>query len=231
MQARGDATNNKASGGRGALYGMGLIIVAIQLLILLQLSKHTTIVDLSNGGTPTRNSLLSSSISKQQQPLERIKPIIKKDDGRIPDGSFNGIPIYYNSTQSMDSTISCVGENYQDDAWMYRSCHFTHLCFDVEKKDYVLFQSRQEEEWISHLQHYTDMGTLSVMNNMTVSLGGLNPKWTTQAFHKLEWFPDILSASELKGYYELPSHYTWVPFHSFAGTFLFLTRGNVSLNL
>jgi hypothetical protein len=62
------------------------------------------------------------------------------------------------------------------------------------------------------------MNTPSIMNSMTVSLGGLNPKWMAKAFHKLEWFPEILPASQLtEGYYELPAYYTWVPFHSFAG--------------
>lgn len=213
QQARGDATTNKTSG-RGALYGMGIVIVAIQLLILVQLSRHTTIVDLSGGGTPTSSSALLSSSSLRNNKL--AQPKRKKDkDSRIPDGSFNDIPMYY-STKEMDSTVSCVGENYQENAWMYRSCHFTHLCLDTNKKDFVLFQSKEEQEWLSHLQKNTDMGTLSIMNNMTLSLGGLNPKWMARAFPKLKWFPDILPASKLEGYYELPSHYTWVPFHSFA---------------
>jgi hypothetical protein len=53
--------------------------------------------------------------------------------------------------------------------------------------------------------------------NVTVALGGLNPKWTEKAWPKLEWFPKVIPGKLTEGYYELPQHITWVPFHSFAG--------------
>jgi len=205
------------------LTGLGFVIVAIQLLILYQLSRHTTVVDVSSD---LKAAPLLDSVQQKQQshfmkngihekhPIRESRPA----ETRKPDGTFNGIHVYYTKDATEDSTVSCVGENYQDNAYMYRSCHFTHFCFDTESKDYVLFQSPQEEEWTRLAGSDSFIGTSTTMANMTVALGGLNPKWTQQVFRKLEWFPTVLSASALsEGYYELPSHYVWVPFHSFAG--------------
>ena len=198
--------------------GLGFVIVAIQLLILFRLYRHATVVDLSDLAAPMRDAVKQQQQMSMKNEIKRQKRIITRPtDTRKPDGSFNGIDVYY-TPEPMDSTVSCVGENYQDNAWMYRSCHFTHFCFDMEEKDYVLFQSPQEREWAKHLRNDLNIGTSSTMHNMTVALGGLNPKWMQQAFQKLEWFPKVVP-SELnnEGYYELPASYVWVPFHSFAG--------------
>jgi hypothetical protein len=199
--------------------------VAIQLLILFQLSRHTTVVDVSAGAVhhlrqPRESTFKSNTTRGKTQQQQVAKRRQSQHDKRTPDGTFNGLPIYFTTDGSIDSTASCVGENYQDNAYMYRSCFFTHFCFDTVKKDYVLFQSPQEQEWQQYVSKDVDIGTSITMSNITVALGGLNPKWMERAFRKLEWFPEvILDSSALKeeGYYQLPSDFVWVPFHSFAG--------------
>lgn len=145
----------------------------------------------------------------------RASQKVKVDNNRIPDGTFNGINIYYKE-EPTDSTVSCVGENYQTDAWIFRSCQFRHLCFDITEQEYVLFQSPEERQWMQHSRNDTLIGTSSNMN-VTVALGGLNPKWTKKAWPKLEWFPKVVPDILTGGYYELSPHISWVPFHSFAG--------------
>jgi hypothetical protein len=107
---------------------------------------------------------------------------------RIPDENFNGIRIYYTKNPATDSSVSCLGENYQEDAWMYRSCQFRHFCFGIEAKEYVVVRSPKEREWLEFVKRDPLIGTSSTMNNITVSLGGLNPKWQRKNFGRLEWF-------------------------------------------
>jgi Glycosyltransferase 61 len=132
------------------------------------------------------------------------------------DGMFNDLPLYY-KTKPIYSTYSCVGENFRNDAWLFRSCHFRNLCFDVSNRSFVLFQSKQDQI-LNNLQlinksitHLSSIGTLSV------SLGGINPKWGRGTRSQLEWFPRLQFTSPPDGYYELPPNTVWVPFHSFAG--------------
>lgn len=224
-------TSGGGGGARGVLFLLGFVIVLLQLLILFQMSQHTTVIDV-RASSLNEQSRMSMSITSNE--LKQKKPkIISSDAHQAPqtridaasstkaDGTFSGVPIYYHtvSDDNIHSTVSCVGENYQPNAYMYRSCHFTHFCFDTEKKDFVLFQSPQEQEWSRHALRNVDIGTSSTMTNMTVALGGLNPKWKEQTFTRLEWFPEILPSSALvkEGYYQLPENLVWVPFHSFAG--------------
>jgi hypothetical protein len=200
--------------GRAALTCLGILIVSIQLMILLQMYKHTTIVNIRDMTFP----ILKTREPQKTSAENRIPPAAEhraSQNNRIPDGTFNGINIYYKE-EPTDSTVSCVGENYQTDAWIFRSCQFRHLCFDITEQEYVLFQSPEERQWMQHSRNDTLIGTSSNMN-VTVALGGLNPKWTKKAWPKLEWFPKVVPDILTGGYYELSPHISWVPFHSFAG--------------
>jgi hypothetical protein len=142
------------------------------------------------------------------------------DNDRIvapADGSFNGIPIIYKDQPMEYSTVSCVGENYQPDTFLYRSCQFRHsFCFDVEDKEFVIVQSPQERSWLAqHTQPGSLIGT-AVNTNISVALGGLNAKWGLKDYSQLEWFPRVLE-KPVDGYYQLPDNYVWVPYHSMAG--------------
>lgn len=189
--------------------------------------KHATIVNISDMTFPILEAVVTTRCREPQKaPADnnrapqaaehyRASQKVKVDNNRIPDGTFNGINIYYKE-ETTDSTVSCVGENYQTDAWMFRSCQFRHLCFDIEEQEFVLFQSPEERQWMQHPRDDTLIGSSSHMN-VTLALGGLNPKWTKQAWPKLEWFPKVIPHILTEGYYELSPHISWVPFHSFAG--------------
>jgi hypothetical protein len=86
--------------------------------------------------TNATESLRMATDEKQQQKQE-------------PDGIFNNFPIYLRNS-SKHSLVQCVGDNFQDKtAWIHRSCHYQHLCFDTVEQDFVIYQSgadRQLEE-------------------------------------------------------------------------------------
>ncbi|KAL3940584.1 MAG: hypothetical protein SGBAC_004914 [Bacillariaceae sp.] len=110
---------------------------------------------------------------------------------------------------------------------MYRSCKFNLLCFDTTTKDYVVFQSPEEEALYSHLEKrpFIDVSQSylkqSLNHSNTVSLGGINLKWGNKedGYPRLEWFPEIrtIDADISTAYYELPSNITLIPFHSMNG--------------
>ena len=131
------------------------------------------------------------------------------------DGSFNSLPIYY-KTEPLHSTYSCVGENFREDAWLFRSCSFQNLCFDVTSHSFVLIQS-QEDQKFEKLVKESNLSThISTTGTPTLSLGGINPKWNHNR-DRLKWFPRVETEQPANGYYELPADSVWVPFHSFAG--------------
>jgi len=136
---------------------------------------------------------------------------------RHPDGHFNSIPVYH-KRGPIYSSYQCVGENFREDSWQFRSCSFRNLCMDMRDRQFVLLQSPEQKDFqdIFAKQHRLHTHS-STTGNLTVSLGGINPKWRG-AKGKLKWFPKVIQADSLKdGYYELPGNSLWVPWHSFAG--------------
>jgi hypothetical protein len=141
------------------------------------------------------------------------------------DGTFNGYSIYYKEKKGAHTLPHCVGENYVEEvAWKHRSCNFNFFCFDVTKKDFVVFQSPEEEELYSHLEKrpFIDVSQSylkqSKNHSNTVSLGGINLKWgyKKEGIPRLEWFPEIrtIDRETVTSYYELAPNVTMVPFHS-----------------
>lgn len=162
-----------------------------------------------------------------------------------PDGYFNGFPVHLrqqhqnlpnnndgndndkDSNNPAHSSVHCVGDNYQDDAWLQRSCSFAMLCYDLAEQDFVIFQSHNDQVLERFLQTRPAAKVASTMHqgsnsnneSMGVALGGLNLKWslptngppTSTSF---KWFPRILNATDLTSYYVLPSNTVLVPYHS-----------------
>ena len=141
------------------------------------------------------------------------------------------------------SSVHCVGDNYQEDAWLQRSCAFSMLCFDLSQNDFVIFQSPKDQILERFLQarpaskvsssmhnfrHQSNTNNGQIPSNTTatreslgVGLGGLNLKWSLSTSGKptstgFKWFPRILNATDLTGkfYYALPSNTVMVPYHS-----------------
>jgi hypothetical protein len=138
--------------------------------------------------------------------------------------TFNGIPITYRKG-APSSAVHCVGGDSRPDSvsWMFRSCQFQNLCMDMQTRDYVLVRDAKHDDWLpAVLARATDNNTLTDYE-YGVSLGGINPRWSirgkggfNKGIWKVRWFPKIIDASEVQGYYELPAEYVLVPFHSFA---------------
>lgn len=164
------------------------------------------------------------------------EPAKKPKRVRPSDGSFNGYPMYYNNgSQPIHSSVHCIGQNYQENAWIHRSCKFRHFCFDTSAKEFVLYQSKEEQELdatlasfgkehnkeqghsgeLSEKASFVDSSALSMTNN-PVSIGGINTKWTwSQGVPRLKWFPKIIKGDLTEPYYELDDDVVWVPYHSF----------------
>lgn len=209
----------------GALSFFGIVIVSLQLVVVYQLSKHATIVDQTSS-----INLLNYGRSDCRQSVENTakNTTVRNDmthaanNKNIPlslpaDGSFNGIPLFFKHDKTSYSSVACVGENYQPDSFLYRSCHFRHFCLDVEQQDFVIIQTPQERAWLTrHVHRNNSLIGSAIDTNVSLTLGGLNPKWGERDFAKLKWFPRVLE-EPLEGYYALPEDYVWVPYHSMAG--------------
>jgi len=138
-------------------------------------------------------------------------------ESRQPDGTFNSIPVFH-KRDHIHSSYQCVGENFREDSWQFRSCSFRNLCMDMRDRRFVLLQSYEQKHFEDMFAKQHQLHThSSTTGNLTVSLGGINAKWKGNR-KKLKWFPRVISADSVKdGYYELPENSIWVPWHSFAG--------------
>jgi hypothetical protein len=150
-------------------------------------------------------------------------------DTKDADGTFNGYPVHFRSKDAVETLSHCVGENYQKDvSWMHRSCEFDFFCFDTQTKDYVVFQYPDEERIVSQIesQPFFDVSQSYLKQSKnrtnTVSLGGINLKWTMDkesGIPRLEWAPEIriVKPNEIVSFYELPPNVVMIPFHSMNG--------------
>jgi len=141
-------------------------------------------------------------------------------------GTLNQHPIYLSSLP-FHSTVHCVGETHNPEtAWMYRSCEFTNLCLDVQTLDFYLVESKSHQVLHSHRiggsylsTELISSGDVSQENNLTLAVGGINPRWLgkdfNQGIEKVKWFPKIVTEVPTQ-YYMLDPSATLVPFHSLA---------------
>jgi hypothetical protein len=207
----------------GAIFGAGLIVAQLVIFNIGISFFHSSE---SSVDPPQHGKILPMHAFQQRK---RRKPARKRvvSDPQA-DGTFNGYPVYYKEKQGVHTAPHCVGENYQKGkAWMHRSCKFNFICFDTSTKDYVVFQSPEEEKIYAHLEKRplldVSQSYLKQSHNQsnTVSLGGINLKWTMKkdGVPRLEWFPEIRTAdpSSLMPYYELSPNVVMVPFHSMNG--------------
>ena len=111
------------------------------------------------------------SSSQQREPLKtHVMGTRRMEDNdefnaKTADGFFNGIPVQLrqdashlvdplaasagksasstSTTPTIHSSVHCVGDSYEPDAWLDRSCAFHMLCYDLQQQDFVLLQSPQ----------------------------------------------------------------------------------------
>ena len=127
--------------------------------------------------------------------------LLQKTERTPGDAQFNNIDVYYREGSPRPS-FHCVGRDLHDPvldanySWMFRSCHYQHLCLNTETKEFILPSTPSQP----------------------VALGAINPRWSgrgfNKGFHKVQWTPR--TDAEVKGYYELPKNVVMVPFHSMA---------------
>ena len=188
-----------------------VILIGIQLLIL-----HRSVRAIGR--------YESSDYARLTDPQIRVnavgaaKPVTPQRTDK-PDGTFNNFPIYFNDGKNnpIHSSVQCVGENYNKLAWIHRSCKFRHLCFDMTAQEFVIYQSKEEQELQEAMNHREFHDTSNTMN-VTVAIGGINTKWTwKRGVPRMEWFPKIIQGELTEPYYELDPSVVWIPIHSLAG--------------
>ena len=177
--------------------------------------------------TPKPPEVASSSNNKS---VRARRPIV---------GTFNGLPITqgdHNGQGTLQSFVRCTPHTNlygNNKTWMYRSCTFTNLCFDLNSSQYVVFTtSTSAKESNPQLpQQETDSTIPSNFkvhpdhtNSLSMALGGLNSRWDVghgldRGSWKVQWFPEVRNASTTLPlhYYQLDDSVVWIPFHSFAG--------------
>jgi hypothetical protein len=131
---------------------------------------------------------------------------------RVPDGEFYGLPLYFVPRHLTTSSVHCVGNNFQDDAWYYRSCEFRHLCFNATDQNYFLVPSPEQQAMEEALSRWTNKhgSTSTTMLKANVSLKTLQHGFFGTIQARPPWFPSI-KPPPAGGYYELPSDIVWVP--------------------
>ena len=139
-------------------------------------------------------------------------------------GTFNGYDIVYTTSSSASSplysSVKCMGETFtRNESWLYKSCAFENLCFDLQTKEFVLFRSPQERKLQQQIQTllqnhqkkqqpsnattsttttfpYKDSSLIStLMLDQSVSIGSILQGWgwdSNNGIPSLEWFPTII---------------------------------------
>lgn len=181
-----------------------VIIICVWLTVLVRQHAAVQNIDILGDHVEQRPSSSSQRLSNNRNSERAPK------EGRAR-ASFNGIDLKYRSGFP-PSFVECTGGNNRlnlNESWMFRSCKFNYLCFDMELKEHVLFRDPRHPLWVP-----TDNFTHSV------ALGGVNPRWNEagddKGVWKVRWFPRIKQASKDMSYYELPDYVVEIPFHSFA---------------
>jgi hypothetical protein len=162
-----------------------LLVAAFQMCTILYLvlggETNNGMTASNTNGVPIQvretdsNDLLDAEDSivtmEQQEQTMRDKGIV---------GTFNNYPITIESFTNEDttgidhnrhgqqndnkevssfaSTVQCVGDNFDadDTAWMYRSCDFHNLCFDLVEHDFVFVTSPRDQALQQSIHSYND---------------------------------------------------------------------------
>jgi hypothetical protein len=204
------------------------------------ITTATSLLTTTSETTSSSNHQWTNQQEQQPFPTSRRTQVQQQlsTTTKTPDGFFNNVPIYFRdgSTPTF-SSVHCVGETHHvDTAWMYRSCHYSHFCFDTNTSDFVILRSPAEKLFSEQRQimntesngiYISSSLSMPTSNNLQVAVGGINPRWMgkghDKGIHKVKWSPRILDIpppsttdSPDLSFYELPDHVVLIPFHSFA---------------
>ena len=215
---------------RSVLSATTFVIVLFFAAQLSNIPSNHYYTDLDESNTLDLNTISSSgtaaAVQQKQEPTNHDGSNHNLESPKLPpqqlpaDGYFNGNPIQHQAfEQGWHSSSHCIGDNFGPDAWKYRSCHFQNLCFDLKNQSWVLFTSPEQIQLENSMRdaELTDF-TPSFSMNTTVSIGGINRKWSKDIF-RMEWFPKLKPIEDIEqsGFYKFVNDVTLVPFHSMAG--------------
>jgi hypothetical protein len=191
--------------------GPRVLLVTLISCVLLQIRLHALLNNPDGGG---------SHLHASPQLLRN------RFEGTKPDGTFNNVPIVYvppSKALDFHSTAHCIGETFTPMSWVYRSCAYQNLCYDTHRSEFVVFRSKLQKSLDDELAdasrsvNHTRVETISSALNTTVSLGGINVKWTKKDQASMEWSPIVRDYNEndiiKEGYYVLPLGTVLIPFH------------------
>jgi hypothetical protein len=159
------------------------------------------------------------------------RPQTKVDGGESDiHESFGGVSVVYRQASQLPaSSVHCIGENFEADAWKYRSCWYQNLCYDREDKEFVYLQSSREAALMKSYQQNANIKFITVstmVHENAVSLGQIKQQTTTpEMIQALQWIPKVKSYNDFSAtsIYELASNAVWVPFASYNGVDIYFT--------
>lgn len=164
-------------------------------------------------------------LKQQQQP---------KTNG---DALFHHQSAFYVERSPPVSGVHCLGETFTSEAFLvlnatavnpmvnidtktpfvYRSCSFQNLCYDVDSKEFLLISSPTSQAANNAMSESISPRFRQVYRsvsweNNTVSLSPLAQRWTEEERSFFEWFPKIVQQKDIQGYYQLDPNLVLVPF-------------------
>ena len=89
----------------------------------------------------------------------------------------------------------CIGDNFlPSTAWIYRSCHYQHICWDDSVEEWTFYpsmtqKSLQKDSSTNDFFHSAQSATTLEETQLEVSLLGSNPYFVRK--HKHSWAPRV----------------------------------------
>jgi hypothetical protein len=108
------------------------------------------------------------------------------------------------------SRVHCIGDNGKGHAWLYRSCHYENLCFDLNSKSFVAFPSDSMRQLMNETKETESVVVSSIPNQLVIS-GGQKRNGLMKG--DLGWQPEIQDPDQVTSYYQLAADTVWISFH------------------
>ncbi len=176
------------------------LLISLTGLSLIAWSLITNPPTLRNNASPIKRLLLDASTGNQTEAK----------------ATFFNQQLRHVRQQAPASSVHCIGEMYGEQSFVYRSCSFRNLCFNVTSKNFVLIESNQTQKIQQLLRKISHPVSISTNWDTALALSPVNKEfWSPDDFNRVKWFPDRAIQSTLdkeKGYYQLDSGVVMVPF-------------------
>lgn len=178
-----------------------------------------------NLGLQANNSTQGALITLIHDELDGLRHSIfanEQDNHEDKEKSPNSLPFanqttvtFINDRPPPTSRAHCIGDDGRDTAWLFRSCHYENLCFDLETKTHVVFPSERMLQLMNNNNTVSPKKTgsmlLSSIPTQIVISGGQSRNSLMKANHA--WHPVVRNPQDVKSYYQLPDDVVWISFH------------------